>query len=104
MTNLADELLEENRRIRAEGAQLRGQAISSQIQAGFTLCIAARHSFRMGDIVMAKKALDKLVQATNRIRQHLSEPRHVPADLHPALCADLKHLEEELQSTQAEIR
>ncbi len=104
MTYFADELLEENRRIRAEGAQLRGQAISSQIQAGFTLCIAARNSFRMGNIAMAKTTLDKLVRTTHKIRRHLSEPRHVLPDLHSALCADLGHLEEELQSTQAEIR
>ncbi len=104
MPKFADELLiEESRRIRAEGAQVRGQAISSQIKAGFTLCIAARHSSQTGDTVTAKRTLDKLVQATRKIRQHLSEPEHLPAQIHSTLCTKLKDLEEELRTTQTEI-
>ncbi len=104
MSDLSNERLEESRRIRAEGARLRGEAISLQIEAGFTLCSAATQSIRSGDSVNAKRTLDKISHAIQKIRKHLDQPEHVPVGILPTLRDELERLEKELKTIQEELR
>ncbi len=103
MADFADELIEESKRIRAQGQRIRGQAISSQIKAGLTLCSAAGESIRRGNLVNAKKTLDALARSIQTIRRHLGESEHVPAGVLPTLCAELEQLEKQLKTIQEEL-
>ncbi len=102
--DLADNVIRESKRIKAEGMHIREQAIISQIKAGFTLCRAASQSIRLADFASAKRTVDRLAHSIERIHLHLEEPEHVPASSVPALYAELKKLEKELKGAEAEVR
>ncbi len=103
MSNFVSQLVNESKEIRAKGATIRGQAISSQIRAGIILCMAARQASRRGNSRSANKTLDRVAHAIDRIQHHLSEPKHVPTATLPALRSELERLEEELRATQADL-
>ncbi len=104
MTDFSDEVVEESKRIRAEGVRIRGCAISSQIEAGFTLLSSATQSVLLGDSATAKITLDELAHAMRTIRRHLEEPEHVPTSMLPTLSVELERLELEMKTVQAKLR
>jgi hypothetical protein len=82
--------------LRSRAAQLRLQAIESQLSAAFTFCSVAKTAQALGRIQHGREAIKHASHTAQMVRFHLDEPDHVPADSRPDALGQLAELEEQL--------
>ena len=85
--------LDEVQHLKNEAAQLRVQAIRSQIAIGLTFCSVAERQLRFGPAEHIDLVIARLRKLTATVRRHVNEPEHVPSGSVEKLRAELAHLE-----------
>src|SRR5215470_4086268 len=85
--------VDEFQQLRHEAAQIRVQAIRSQIAIGLTFCSIAERQLRFGPAEHIDLVIAKLRKLTATVRRHVNEPEHVPSGSVEKLRAELAHLE-----------
>jgi hypothetical protein len=61
-------------------AQLRLEAMQTQLAAAFLYCSTAENALNLGRIENGLQAIEKARHTAQAVRAHLNEPNHVPED------------------------
>jgi hypothetical protein len=77
----------------ARCAQLRVEAMGLQLSSAFRFCTTAENALIFGRVQNAREAIAKARRAADRVRLHLDEPNHVPADAVASIADQLADLE-----------
>ena len=86
-----------------ECERIRGEAIRSQLQLGFTLCAAAAQSIAFRHLDHAERVVRHLRKSTQTIEHHLGLTHHIPSSLVPELRVELRRLEEQIAHVERQL-
>lgn len=90
--------------LRSRTVQLRLRAMRSQLAAASNLCLTAGNALTLGQVRLGIDAVHKARHTVQRVRVHLEEPNHVPADSVAGIRDRLVELEEQISNLEARLR
>ena len=79
--------------LHARCAQLRVEAMALQLSSAFRVCTTAENAVVLGRFRNAREAIANARRTAERVRLHLDEPNHVPADAIASIADQLTELE-----------
>jgi len=76
----------------------------SQLTAAFNYCSSAENAFAFGRVQLGINAVQKAKHVAQKVRVHLEEPNHVPADAVAGIRDELAGLERQISSLEARLQ
>jgi len=89
---------------KTKGAQIRKQALESQLATATALCGLAETAIRFGQRSKVHTLLNKVRRGADSIRSHIDEPNHVPEDSRNDLRNKLTQLEKLANEVEFRLR
>lgn len=90
--------------LRSRSAQLRLRAMRAQLTAGSKYCSTAEHAFIFGRVQLGINAAQNAKHVAQKVRLHLEEPNHVPANAVAGIRDELAELEREISNLEARFQ
>jgi hypothetical protein len=90
--------------LRERVQQTRLKAMRSRLKAASNICLSAENALVLGEVRLARDAVEQAKHSVRSIRVHLDEPRHVPADVIDEIRAALTRFEHRLSELEARTR
>jgi phage shock protein A len=87
--------------VRSRAAQLRLQAMRSQLTSAFSFCLTAENALALGQVQLALRAVQNAKNTVQSVRGHLEEPNHVAADSMAGIHDQLTELERQISNLEA---
>ena len=76
----------------------------AQLTAAFNYCSTAEQSLIVGRVQLGMNAVQNAKHVAQKVRLHLEEPNHVPADAVAGLRDELAGLERQISKLEARLR
>ena len=90
--------------LRSRAAQLRLQAMRSQLTAATNFCLAAENALIVGRLQLVGDAVERAKHTVQQVRAHLEEPNHIPADSVAGIRDRLEELEKQISDLEAGLQ
>jgi hypothetical protein len=85
-------------------ARIRLQAIESQLNSAFNYCSTAENAMSvLGRVESARRAIENARHTAEKVRAHIKEPRHVPANSVAGISERLAELEGRISSIEMQF-
>ena len=90
--------------LRIEAIQLRLRAMHSQLTSASNFCSTAENALIAGRLQLGLDAVERAKHTVQRVRTHLEEPNHVPADSVAGIRDRLVELEKQISELEVRLR